>query len=64
MKNSDFESIIALIEKALNENAGVRINEYTGTGILHILARDIGKLVDNPQGADDDNLRSGDNLSG
>lgn len=46
MKQSEFERIIKLIEKALNENSGNRINEYTGTGILHILARDIGQLVE------------------
>jgi hypothetical protein len=46
MNSQEFECIIKIVEKALNENAGHRINEYTGTGILNIIARQVGELVD------------------
>jgi hypothetical protein len=46
MKQAEFECIIKIVEKALNENAGHRINEYTGTGILHIIAKQIGELLE------------------
>jgi division protein CdvB (Snf7/Vps24/ESCRT-III family) len=45
MKRTEYERIIKQIETALNENVGHRINEYTGTGILTVLARQIGELV-------------------
>jgi hypothetical protein len=45
MKRSEYQCIIKQIETALNENIGNRINEYTGTGILTILAKQIGELV-------------------
>jgi division protein CdvB (Snf7/Vps24/ESCRT-III family) len=45
MKRTEYECIIKQIETALNENVGHRINEYTGTGILTVLARQIGELV-------------------
>lgn len=50
MKTTEYQRIIELIEKALNENAGHRINEYTGTGILQVLAKQICEMVE----ADDD----------
>lgn len=46
MKTTQYQRIIQLIEKALNENAGHRINEYTGTGILQVLAKQIGEMVE------------------
>jgi hypothetical protein len=46
MKTTEYERIIELIQKALNENAGHRINEYTGTGILQVLAKQIGEMVE------------------
>jgi hypothetical protein len=45
MKQDECQKVINLIQEALNENAGHRINEYTGTGILSVLARQIGELV-------------------
>jgi hypothetical protein len=46
MTNNEYERIIEIMQKALNENAGHRINEYTGTGILHIVAKQISELVE------------------
>lgn len=46
MKTTEYQRIIEFIEKALNENAGHRINEYTGTGILQVLAKQIGDMVE------------------
>jgi hypothetical protein len=45
MKQDECQKVINLIQEALNENVGHRINEYTGTGILTVLARQIGELV-------------------
>jgi hypothetical protein len=46
MKQTEYQCIISIIEKALNENIGHRINEYTGTGILQIVAKQISELVE------------------
>lgn len=46
MKESEYQCIIGIIERALNENIGHRINEYTGTGILQIVAKQINELVE------------------
>ncbi len=46
MKQDECQKVINMIQEALNENAGHRINEYTGTGILTVLAKKIGELVE------------------
>lgn len=45
MTQDEYQKTIASVERAMNENIGNRINEYTGTGILSVIARELSVLV-------------------
>jgi hypothetical protein len=46
MTQDEYQKIIASVERAMNENIGNRINEYTGTGILSVIAREVSVFVE------------------